>query len=145
MLYLLDTTAVSAIMRENEQVRLRLSGLSVEDRVATCVITEGEIRWGLGRTESDAERIALGTKAEKVFAALRCDVVPTLAARWYARVKLDLRERNVRAQQQGDKFRGLDENDLWIAATCLALDASLVTHDKGFKDVPGLRVDDWMT
>lgn len=35
--------------------------------------------------------------------------------------------------------------DLQIAAQCLRLDATLVTHNtKEFRRVPGLRVEDWM-
>lgn len=143
MLYLLDTNAVSDLMREREQVQRRLSGLAADDRVTTCVISEGEIRWGAGRPVVDAVRRNLSLKAENILASLDCIPVPTTAARHYARIRLDMQERNVRAQQEGEKLRGLGENDLWIAATCLALDASLVTHDGGFKEIHGLRVEDW--
>jgi tRNA(fMet)-specific endonuclease VapC len=34
----------------------------------------------------------------------------------------------------------LDENDLWIAATALALDATLVSRDSDFQAVEGLSV-----
>lgn len=35
-------------------------------------------------------------------------------------------------------------NDLWIAAHALALDATLVTaHEREFRRVPGLRVENW--
>jgi predicted nucleic acid-binding protein len=34
----------------------------------------------------------------------------------------------------------LDENDLWIAATALALDAVLITHDSDFQQIEGLSV-----
>jgi predicted nucleic acid-binding protein len=37
----------------------------------------------------------------------------------------------------------LDENDLWIAATALALDAVLVTRDSDFQQIEGLSVNDW--
>jgi len=38
--------------------------------------------------------------------------------------------------------RGLppDENDLWIAATALAMDAALVSRDSGFQAIEGLAV-----
>jgi predicted nucleic acid-binding protein len=32
----------------------------------------------------------------------------------------------------------LDENDLWIAATTIALDATLVTRDSDFSGIDGL-------
>jgi len=38
---------------------------------------------------------------------------------------------------------GLDENDLWIAATALALGATLVSRDADVQQIGGLRVEDW--
>ena len=32
----------------------------------------------------------------------------------------------------------LDENDLWVAATALAIEATLVTHDSDFQAIAGL-------
>jgi predicted nucleic acid-binding protein len=34
----------------------------------------------------------------------------------------------------------LDENDLWIAATALAMDAALVSRDSAFQAIEGLAV-----
>ena len=34
----------------------------------------------------------------------------------------------------------LDENDLWLAATALALGATLVSRDRGFGGIEGLPV-----
>ena len=38
---------------------------------------------------------------------------------------------------------GIDENDLWIAATVLEVGAVLVTRDAVFSQVPGLAIADW--
>ena len=50
-----------------------------------------------------------------------------------------LRYSTVKISQQR---RGLplDENDLWIAATTLAIDATLVSRDSDFQSVEGLAV-----
>jgi predicted nucleic acid-binding protein len=37
----------------------------------------------------------------------------------------------------------MDENDLWIAATALALGATLVSRDGDFKQIDGLSVENW--
>jgi len=37
----------------------------------------------------------------------------------------------------------LDENDLWIAATALAMGAALITRDSHFEQIEGLSVQDW--
>lgn len=36
--------------------------------------------------------------------------------------------------------RALDTADAWIAATALALDCPLASHDRDFSDIPGLEV-----
>ncbi len=36
--------------------------------------------------------------------------------------------------------RKLDDFDSWIAATALANDLTLITHDRAFRSVPGLKV-----
>ena len=63
-------------------------------------------------------------------AALRCEPVPERAGDFYAAVKLDRQQRGLT----------LDENDLWIAATALALGAALVSRDSDFKGIDGLPV-----
>jgi tRNA(fMet)-specific endonuclease VapC len=51
----------------------------------------------------------------------------------YANVKLA-------RQKQG---LALDENDLWIAATALAVGATLVSRDTDLRQIAGLNVADW--
>jgi predicted nucleic acid-binding protein len=34
----------------------------------------------------------------------------------------------------------LDENDLWMAATALAIGATLVTRDSDFREIEGLAI-----
>jgi len=35
------------------------------------------------------------------------------------------------------------ENDLWIAATAIVLDATVVTRDSDLWRIPSLRIEDW--
>jgi tRNA(fMet)-specific endonuclease VapC len=62
-----------------------------------------------------------------------CEPVPVAAGQLYA----DLKHRMRRSGTP------LDENDLWIAATALALGAVLVTSDSDFSRVPALVIEDW--
>lgn len=55
------------------------------------------------------------------------------AGNHYARVK--------RKRQR--KGLPLDENDLWIAATALALGAVLISRDSDLQQIDGLTVEDW--
>jgi tRNA(fMet)-specific endonuclease VapC len=133
MTYLLDTNAFSNLMREDPKLERRLAGLTESDRVVICTIVRGEIQYGIERLASGRKQRQLREKADRLFGVLPCEPIHEAAGDHYANVK---RER----ERQG---LPLDENDLWIAATALALAAVLVTHDAGFHRIPGLHVEDW--
>ena len=133
MLYLLDTTGFSDLMREHPKMDAHLAGLAPEDRVVICPIVRGEVAYGIARLPEGARRRALADRAARLFANLACEPVPMAAADRYAEVKL-ARERQGLA---------LDENDLWIASTALALGAVLVSRDTDFKHIDGLTAEDW--
>jgi len=61
---------------------------------------------------------------------LRCEPVPQAAGDFYATIKLARLQRGL----------ALDENDLWVAATVLALGAMLVSRDADFTGIDGLSV-----
>ena len=63
-------------------------------------------------------------------ASLRCEPVPEQAGDLYAFLKLARQQRGL----------ALDENDLWVAATALALRATLVSRDRDFAGIDGLVV-----
>jgi predicted nucleic acid-binding protein len=72
-------------------------------------------------------------EAGPLFAVIPCESVPEATGDHYAKIKLT-------RQQKG---LVLDENDLWSAATALALDAVLITRDTDFQHIEGLSVNDW--
>jgi tRNA(fMet)-specific endonuclease VapC len=133
MLFLLDTNAVSDILREHPTVVARVGRLSVSDQLATCTIVQGELLFGMERLPPGKRRDELDRKLRSILAGLRCEPVAESAADQYARAK--------RACQT--KGLPLDENDLWIAATSLALGAVLVTRDTDFGPIDGLRTENW--
>lgn len=130
MVYLLDTNAISALMREDPRMVSWLSSVQPDDRVVTCSIVRGEILFGLGRLPQGQRRAALEAKAQTPFAALPCEPVPPAAGDWYATVKLTQQRLGL----------PLDENDLWIAATALAIGATLVSNDGDFRRIGTLTV-----
>jgi len=133
MLFLLDTNAFSDLMREHPAVDAHLASLSPADRVFICPVVRGEIRYGIERLPSGKRRQELEAKAANLFAVIPCEPVPEVAGDHYAKVKL--------ARQQ--KGLMLDENDLWIVATALALGAALVSRDSDVQQIEGLTVHDW--
>jgi len=131
--YLLDTTSFSAMMRRNAAIRARASALAPTDRAVICVITRGEVLYGLARLPQGKRRNDLETEAIRVFRELPCLSVPEEAGDRYAQLKRQLEQVGL----------PLDENDLWIAATALAIGAVLVSTDSDFRRVDGLQVEDW--
>ena len=67
-------------------------------------------------------------RPRQFLAVFPCEPVPERAGDLYAAVKLARQQRGL----------GLDENDLWVAATALALGATLVSRDNDFKSIDGL-------
>ena len=110
MLFLLDSNAVSDLMRKNPRVAAQLAVLGPNDKVVICPIVRGEILYGLARLPQGRRREDLTKQAAPLFATIACEPVPESAGDTYAHIK---RTR----EQQG---LALDENDLWIAATALA-------------------------
>jgi predicted nucleic acid-binding protein len=63
-------------------------------------------------------------------AVLHCEAIPERAGDFYAVVKAARQQRGLT----------LDENDLWVAATALALGATLVSRDSDFGGIVGFPV-----
>ena len=95
-----------------------------------CTIARGEILFGLGRLAQGRRRAELEAKAQNLFAALPCEPIPPGACDFCARLKITRQSRG----------QPLDENDLWIAATAPAINATLVSRDSDFQGIEGLAV-----
>ena len=120
-------------MREHPQLDTHLAGLAPTDRVVICPVVRGEIYYGIERLPQGTRQQDLAAKAVKLFAVIPCESVPEKAGDHYAKIKP--------ARQR--KGLTLDENDLWIAATTLALGAVLISRDSDFQQINGLIVNDW--
>jgi tRNA(fMet)-specific endonuclease VapC len=98
--------------------------------VGISVVTEAELRFGVARLPLAAK---LGIAVEEFL--LRVEILPwdSQAAHHYARLRAALEE-------HGEPMGNLD---LMIAAHALAAEAVLVTSDRVFRRVKGLRIEDW--
>jgi predicted nucleic acid-binding protein len=130
MIYLLDTNAISDLMRGSLRIENWIAGLPQADRLVTCAIVRGEILFGVGRLPEGKRRTELEDACRQFLGAFRCEAIPQAAADHYAELKLG-------RQRSG---LVLDENDLWVAATALALSATLVSRDSDFTGVEGLTL-----
>lgn len=128
--YLLDTNTVSYIIKGKfPRVRERLLKIPMAE-VGISVVTEAELRFGVAKRP---EATTLKRVVEEFL--LRVEVLPwtSEAARYYAEIRAAL-------EKEGEPMGNLD---LMIAAQTLAGDAVLVTHDRVFRRVRGLKVEDW--
>jgi tRNA(fMet)-specific endonuclease VapC len=128
--YLLDTNTVSHIIKGNRPlVRERLLRVAMAE-VGISVITEAELLFGLARRP---EATKLKTVVEEFL--LRVEVLPwdSDAAQQYSRIRATLEE-------SGQPMGNLD---LMIAAQSLASDLVLVSSDRVFRRVKGLKIEDW--
>jgi predicted nucleic acid-binding protein len=122
MTYLLDTNAISDLMRAAPRIENWMAGLDEDDRVVTGTIVRGEVLFRIGKLPEGRRRTELEQTGHQFLASLRCEPVPERAGDCYAAVKLARQQRGLT----------LDENDLWVAATALALGATLVSRDSDF-------------
>ena len=124
---MLDTNAVTAIVKGRAKA---LSEAVQDKQVCVSVITEAELRFGLARSAVNAE---LRRIVENLLRSI--DVLPwtSASARCYGPLHLELEARG----------KPLAPMDLLIAAHALAEDCTLISADRAFARVPGLRVLDW--
>ena len=128
--YLLDTNTASYVIKGNfPRVRERLLKVPMAE-IGISVVTEAELRFGVERLP---EATKLKTVVEEFL--LRVEVLPwtSEAAQHYARIRAAL-------EREGEPMGNLD---MMIAAQALAAEAVLVTHDRVFRRVKGLKVEDW--
>lgn len=127
--YMLDTNMVSIVLRGDPVVLARLQSVPM---AALCVssVTHAEIMYGLAR-KPHAERLhrAVGEFLRRV------DVLSfdQRASAHYGVFRHAI-------EQAGKSLSALD---MMIAAHADAVDAVLVTHDRAFRQIPDLAVEDW--
>jgi len=128
--YLLDTNTASYIIKGNRP-RVRKHLLSVPMvQVSISVVTEAELRFGVAR-RPDAVR--LGLAVEEFLLRVAVLAWDSKAAQQYAVIRAAL-------ETKGEPMGNLD---MMIAAHALATKSVLVTSDRVFRRVPGLKTEDW--
>lgn len=126
----LDTNMASFVIKGNiPRVRERLLRVPMA-QISISAVTEGELRFGVARRP---EALSLKIAVEEFL--LRVQVLPwdSDAARHYALLRAAL-------EREGEPMGNLD---LMIAAQALAAPAVLVTNDRVFRRVQGLKIEDW--
>jgi tRNA(fMet)-specific endonuclease VapC len=90
----------------------------------------GELYYGARKSAHVAANLARIEQFAASVQVLNCDAA---TAQLYGNIRDGLRS----------KGRPIPENDIWIAAVALQHGLPLATRDEHFKEVDGLRVENW--
>lgn len=131
MRFLLDTNAVSDLVRNPQgKCASRIAAVG-EQNVSTSIIVASELRYGALKKNS----ARLTRQLEAVLSVLEIAAYESPADAVYARVRTKL-------EAAGTPIGG---NDLLIASHALTLGLTLVTaNEREFARVQGLRIENWM-
>jgi tRNA(fMet)-specific endonuclease VapC len=124
---ILDTNALSALAEGDEALRDRLAGIPLP---AVPVIVLGEFSFGVRSSRHRADYEAWLAASLGEFELLN---ITAETASAYAELRHELKELG----------RPIPENDLWICALARQHGAPVLSRDRHFAFVPGLRVESW--
>jgi tRNA(fMet)-specific endonuclease VapC len=130
-LFMLDTNVVSFILKKNVQVIDHRIELASDASLCISVITKAELLYGLALKPQNASMHGLVRKFFKNTETLAWN---DEAAEIYGMLRASLKKRGTILQDM----------DLLIASHALAAQATLVTNDRSFRHVEGLKTEDWV-
>jgi tRNA(fMet)-specific endonuclease VapC len=130
-LFLLDTNTVSFIVRGSQPGLLQRLRRHPVNAVAISSVTEAELLYGLARKP---EASALAAAVQTFLKHVQSLPWDSQAATRYGVLRAQL-------EAAGTPLGNLDT---LIAAHALAAGATLVTHDRAFRQISGLAIEDWI-
>jgi tRNA(fMet)-specific endonuclease VapC len=133
LIYVLDTNAVSALMKGNAALVERLaSHVPADVTIPQPVIAE--IAYGIERLPRSRRRSVLQARFDLICSEMSRAEWTDAVSQAYGRIKAALERRGTR----------IEDFDAAIAAHALAVGATLVTINVDhMRRVPGLRIEDW--
>ncbi|MBL6830923.1 MAG: PIN domain-containing protein [Pirellulales bacterium] len=131
MRYLLDTNVLIALTKGLGRVAERLEKLDAASVLIPAVVV-AEIEYGIAKSR---KRSVNRRVFDELLSSFAVSVFDAAAAAAYGPIRASLER----------KGRLIGPNDLLIAATAVALKATLVTDNlREFQRVDGLRVENWL-
>lgn len=129
--YLLDTSILSALVRNPQGRVAQRIALAGENSICTSIIVAGELRYGANKLGSKR----LTAQLEAILSAMEILPLEEPVDRHYGELRAEL-------EKQGPT---MGPNDMLIATHALLLDCILVTVNiRAFARVPNLRVENWL-
>lgn len=134
MKHLLDTNIIIYLIKGVEPLTSNIQKHS-PDEIAVSCFTEAELRFGIENSKSE----------NKFKNETATNLVLSLFTRLYHDERISDRYGFIKAHTIKNKlYVPKLEIDLFIAATALAYDLTLITNNKkDFNSIPNLKVDDW--
>lgn len=130
-MYLLDTNACIRILNNTSPALISRLRQHRPSEVHLCSVVKGELLYGARKSARPAQNLRLLREFFEPFPSMPFD---DLCAEHYGTIRSDLHRSGT----------PIGPHDLMIAATALAKDLVLVTHNVGeFSRVVGLRLEDW--
>lgn len=121
---LMDTNVIVRILNGDRELINELSKIS---SLCTCTVVLGELMYGAAKS---AHVVQNKQNAKSFCSRYPLFGVSNIVAEFYGEIKKDLLSHgNV-----------MPENDMWIAATALANDMTVITQDKHFEHIQNLMV-----
>jgi len=129
--FLLDINACIKILNGSSDALVRRMQTHALNEIALCSVVKAELLYGARKSARVSSNLKL---LEHFFSPLVSIPFDDTCAQHYGTIRALL-------ERTGNT---IGPNDMLIAATALAHDLTLVTHNVGeFLRVPGLRVEDW--
>jgi tRNA(fMet)-specific endonuclease VapC len=147
-MYLLDTNHCSRLILGDASLILRLSEIP-RDRIYTCAIVAGEL---INMAEQSQQRTQNILLVKNFLNGIYIYSLDSGTADIYGNLKAAVfdkfapRDKNKRRKFTVQNI-GFGENDLWIAATAIQHNLTIITADRDFqriKEVHPLILDSWM-
>ena len=121
---LMDTNVIVRVLNGDRELINELSKIS---SLCTCTVVLGELMYGAAKS---AHVVQNKQNAKSFCSRYPLLGVSKIVAEFYGEIKKDLLSHgNV-----------MPENDMWIAATALANDMTVITQDKHFEHIQNLMV-----
>ncbi len=132
--YLLDTDSFSFLSQSHPEVIKNLVRISLTDEIFISFVTVGEWEYGFHFARSQRAKDEIRNAGDGAFDRLSGVIQSSQDINnAYGQIRADLRRAGTLIPQ----------NDIWIAATALAIGGTLVTHDNHFQNVQNLAITDW--
>lgn len=125
--FLLDTNIITAWLKGDTSIADKIDKAK-EIHIPTIVL--GELYYGALYSTQIEKNIKRIKSITKNYSVLQVDEEVSIA---YGNIKATLRK----------KGKPIPENDIWIAAVGIRFDLIVVTRDKHFNDIDGIKIKNW--